>query len=186
MSGEGATTYRGPIVRDETILRVVWSPKDVNETTREVMTSAFSSSDLRGIQNGFSVDRKRLATPKFTNALSKKQVAPPDKIDAWISEAHSDVVVSVVIDNAKCFEIIATPQKATNELPSNPAHSEIINISGKKGDGFVKNQLRVKLQPLFSKAVPFPDYQWPNRSGASWVTDVVANLRGFIRRLLKR
>ncbi|MBY2943108.1 hypothetical protein HF264_25985 [Rhizobium leguminosarum] len=157
----------------------------MNETTREVMTSAFSSNDLRGIQNGFSVDRKCLATPEFTNALSEKQLAPPERIDVWVSEAHSDAVVSVVIDSANCFEVIATPQKATKELPSNPAHSEIINITGKRGDGFVKNQLRVKLQPLFSKAVPLADYQWPKQSGNSCATGIIATGIAFIRKMLK-
>lgn len=165
MSDAAVPEFRGPLVDDdEILLRLVWDSDDIDSQTRELSTSAFSKNDLLGPECGLSVDRENLAIKDVILHLVNKQRDKAvgniqlNRTAPLLSKVKSGAIMELKFsdEDLKMFVVIATPIPESTDGPENPAHAEIINISerNKKSD---INQLRTKLQPLFSTPSPFDE-----------------------------
>ncbi|MGP4691595.1 hypothetical protein [Agrobacterium cavarae] len=159
--GAVTTELRGPLVdKNEVLLRLVWDSDDLDPVTRTISTSAFSKRDLQGAANGLSVDQKSLAIRGVILSIAGKQQSKaegnPDlnRTDALLSQASAgDIFSQCFDDKQKMFSVISTPIEASEENLANPAHAEIINISGRSKKSDIL-KLRLKLQPLFDAPQP--------------------------------
>ncbi|HEX3497403.1 MAG TPA: hypothetical protein VHT02_09595, partial [Methylocella sp.] len=89
------------------------------------------TSDLRGPDRGFSVDREQLARREIMEALIEHQrpraEKPEDRQTPFLSRIPSAKGVRELTDSdgKKPFLVDPSPTGATNHLPANPAHAEI-------------------------------------------------------------
>lgn len=165
MSDAAIPEFRGPCLdNDEVLLRLVWDSDDLDPNTRELSTSAFSKGDLRGVDNGLSVDREELAVKAVIMHLAKGQQLKAEDNDSLNREAPLISKVSTYDvcnlrlddDSDQVFVVISTPIPESLHGPANPAHAEILNVSGKFKPSEL-NKIRTKLQPLFSSPAPLDD-----------------------------
>lgn len=175
---EGIERLQTPVEDGEMLLRLVWDSHDLIADTLELATSAFSKNDLMGMDRGLSVDRQKLAVKSVIISLAEKQMAQVENNPAvnrtrpLLAKARTgDICASVFEDGSKIFSVIATPIAATATTPANPAHAEILNISGKSKKSDI-NEFRAKLQTLFSMPKPIDEhFPEPNTLSrfVSWV-----------------
>jgi len=140
---------------------LVWDSDDLDPATREISTSAFAKRDLQGIDNGLSVDREQLAIKSVILHLANRQQAKAqgnsqlNRTEALLAKVVARDICSQFFeeDEQQMFAVISTPIAATETEPENPAHAEIINISGRAKKSDI-NMFRLRLQPLFT--IPLP------------------------------
>lgn len=165
MSNGATPQLRGPnLDSEDVLLRLVWDSDDLDPKTREIGTSAFSKSDLKGVDNGLSVDQEKIAIKAVILHLAKKQQAKAEgneqlnRTEALLAKAITGDICKQVFDDdqQKMFAVISTPIPADMDDPANPAHSEILNISGRTKNSDL-NKVRLKLQPLFTTPAPIDD-----------------------------
>ncbi|MEY9720715.1 hypothetical protein ABIA22_003205 [Sinorhizobium fredii] len=146
------------VSEDEMLLRLVWDPDDIDPETQELLTSAFSKDDLKSVERGLSVDQKASAEEKCILCIAQRQQSNAEghatikRTTPLLAEAKTQDVTSQTFDDdgTRIFAVISTPMGATEDCPENPAHAEILNISGRKSKGYL-NQMRTKLQKIFAK-----------------------------------
>ncbi|MGH6857013.1 MAG: hypothetical protein ACRECP_05025 [Methylocella sp.] len=113
----------------EPLLRLLWAEHDVRDG--KILPEAIPTSDLRGPDRGFSVDRELLArreimeTPvEYQRPRAKK---PEDRQTPFLSRIASAKDVRELKDSngEKPFLVDPSPTPATDRLPANLAHAEI-------------------------------------------------------------
>jgi hypothetical protein len=126
---ESAETGSCQVDDNEPLLRLLWAAHDVRDG--KILPEAIPTSDLRGPDRGFSVDRAYLACREIMQALIDYQRprarAPEDRQTPYLSRIASAKVVRELTDakNEKPFLVDLSPTLAANHLPANPAHAEI-------------------------------------------------------------
>ncbi|MEO1989610.1 MAG: hypothetical protein ABGX47_23625 [Martelella sp.] len=158
MSNGATPQLRGPhLAPEDVLLRLVWDSDDIDPKTREISTSSFAKRDLMSVENGLSVDNERLAIRAVILHLAQKQKAKAEgneslnRTEALLAKAVTGDICEQIFDEdqQKMFAVISTPISADDDNPENPAHAEILNISGRTKKSAL-NKVRLKLQPLFS------------------------------------
>lgn len=165
MSDAATTPSQGEEVgREELLLRLVWDPDDIDPVTKELQTSAFPKGELESAANGISVDRRAIASKVAIQFVASKQQAKASghqtlvRNTPLLAEACTgDVLDQNFDDGAEMFSVISTPIHASDNAPANPAHCDIVNISGRTKRSAI-NQLRTKLQSLFSQPLPLENF----------------------------
>lgn len=141
-----------------TILRLVWDSDDLTPE-KGLSPSSFSKDDLKGLENGISVDQEILINRAVLMVRVEKQrakAANNDNLDRsapLLARAITGELCQIVSegeDGVKIFTVIHTPVPESDEGPANPAHSEIVNIAVGKMNF---NKMRSKLVGKFSTPV---------------------------------
>jgi hypothetical protein len=113
----------------EPLLRLLWTEHDVRDG--KLLPEAIPTSDLRGPNRGFSVDREQLACRETMELLIEDQrpraKKPEDRQTPFLSLIASAKDVRELTDTKgdRPFVVDPSPTRATDRLPANPAHAEI-------------------------------------------------------------
>lgn len=136
--------------------RLIWSPDDMDG--EEVATSAFSSKDLKRIDNRhISVSRTDIFDPNAELATVNQQAQKSGVDDIIRDEAWSILFncgkLRAIVDKygENPFEVICDP------LDSNPAHCGILNTTGRKNGKYI-NHLRTLLIRSIIRKCKFSDF----------------------------
>jgi hypothetical protein len=148
----------------EPLLRLLWAKHDIRDGT--ILPEAIPTSDLRGPNRGFSVDREQLACRDILEALIEHQrpraEKPGDRQTPFLSRIASAKDVREVMDSKgeRPFLVNPSPTPATDRLPANPAHAEI--KSAEKCSKSCQIERRQLLLRVLGPPVMFTDY-WERR-----------------------
>ncbi len=140
----GETGSASHVGNSEPLLRLLWAEHDIRDG--KVLPEAIPTSDLRGPDRGFSVDRAYLARREIMEALVEYQrpraQKPGDRQTPYLSRIASAKVVRELTDSndERPFLVDPSPTPATDRLPANPAHAEIKSAQ-KKRDQIKRAQL---------------------------------------------
>jgi hypothetical protein len=149
----------------EPLLRLLWAEYDVHDG--RIWPEAIPTSDLRGPNRGFSVDREQLARREIMEALIENQrpraKKPGDRQTPFLSRISSAKVVRELTDSngEKPFVVDPSPTKATDHLPANPAHAEIKSAE-KCSSRSRQLERRRLLLTVLGAPIKFADY-WEGR-----------------------
>ncbi|MFZ0495119.1 MAG: hypothetical protein WBE80_00790 [Methylocella sp.] len=162
---ESAETGLFQVDDNEPLLRLLWAEHDVRDG--KILPEAIPTSDLRGPDRGFSVDREYLACREIMQALIDYQCprarTPEDRQTPYLSRIASAKVVRELTDSngERPFLVDLSPKPATDHLPANPAHAEI--KSAQKCSKSRQIERRLLLLEVLGPPVMFADYWEGNR-----------------------
>lgn len=142
----------------EPLLPLLWVEYDVRDG--KILPEAIPTSDLRGPDRGFSVDREKLAHREIMETLIEYQRAkkPEDRQTPFLSRIASAKDVRELKDSTgeRHFLVDPSPTPATDRLPANPAHAEI--KSAQKCSKSHQIERRRLLLEVLGPPIKFADY----------------------------
>lgn len=159
-----AETGSSQVDDSEPLLRLLWAEHDVHDG--RILPEAIPTSDLRGPNRGFSVDREPIACREIMEALIEHQQAknPADRQTPLLTRIASakDVRELMASNGDRPFVVDPSPTMAKDGLPANPAHAEIKSAEkcSSKSRQIERRQLMLK---VLGPPVIFTNYWEGNR-----------------------